>query len=185
MAMVNLAIHQTPSILIAGNNAAHPPSTVLDNTPSVSKTPIIMDKKNIVTKIGLIALVLWLIAIIGVGMGSFLPSLAPPAIHHIDLYVHFAAYALLAGLPLFITQSLKWRSISIILIIAIGLGVEWAQSYIPGRTGSLDDAVANLIGISLGALVSGALSHRLLWYLDTVRMNKERLLNRSTTPNQS
>jgi VanZ family protein len=139
-----------------------------------------------VTKISIIALFLWLVAIIGVVLGSFIPALAPPATYHIDLYIHFSAYGLLAGLPMFITHSLKWRSFSIVLMIAFGIGVEWVQSFVPGRSGSIDDVVVNLIGIALGTVIAGALSHRIAWHFDTVRMNEERLLARSgtiTTPN--
>ena len=119
-------------------------------------------------KINLIAASLWILAIIGVGFGSFTKFLAPPAAYHLDLYIHFAAYAFLAGLPMFVTQDFKWRSSFVVLIIAFGLGAEWIQSFIPGRSPSIDDAVINLIGICLGATVAGALSHRLSWHLATI-----------------
>ncbi len=43
------------------------------------------------TKIGFVAMALWLASLIGVGMGSFMHSLAPSATNHIDLYIHFGA----------------------------------------------------------------------------------------------
>ena len=84
-----------------------------------------------------------------------------------------ASCGLLSGLLIFVTQNVEWRSSAILLMIEYGIGVEWIQSYLPWRSGSIDDAVVNLIGIALGAVITSALSNRLLWYLDTARMNRQ------------
>jgi VanZ family protein len=93
-------------------------------------------------------------------VGSLLP--APPSDPSVtvaafglgvDKWVHAASYALVAGLAAASGQQRR-RTLALIAVVvgvtAFGVGVEVAQSFVPGRTTSAADAVANAVGAAVG-----------------------------------
>ncbi|WP_380675893.1 VanZ family protein [Salinigranum sp. GCM10025319] len=73
----------------------------------------------------------------------------------VDKVVHAASYAVVAGLA---AASRDWRRrglavLGIVVAVAVfGAGVEVAQSFVPGRTMSGADAVANAVGAATGVV---------------------------------
>ena len=69
-----------------------------------------------------------------------------------DKLYHFLAYVWLSALPFFgfadTKKTLKW-SLSMILL---GIGLEFAQSFVPGRLFSIWDMIANSLGAITGIL---------------------------------
>lgn len=77
----------------------------------------------------------------------------------LDKWVHAVAYAVLAGTlvpPLAEQHQSHWRVAVVAVTVAtgVGLGVELLQWPHPGRTASLADAAANLVGAVCGAVVA-------------------------------
>jgi VanZ family protein len=97
--------------------------------------------------------VVWVVIIL---IGTSWPglSLGPPGFS-IDKLAHFGAYAVLAALILRATRTPhEWRT-AIIVVLAVSLfGAvdEWHQSFIPRRTMSFADWVADTVGAIAGVL---------------------------------
>jgi len=90
---------------------------------------------------------------------------APPDLIPLDKWRHFFAYAALAGSLAYATATREWRARTLAafvigLTVAYGVGIEFAQSGIPDRYFSVDDAYANALGALLVAPWF-ALRHRL------------------------
>jgi VanZ family protein len=105
------------------------------------------------------AFFLWTILVVGLIAASITPSLSPPSAHNLDLVVHFGVYVVLAALPAVLFGRLGLAIALGVLLAGVGLGIEVAQSYIPGRNGSELDLFANCLGIGLG-LAAGRLLRR-------------------------
>ena len=99
------------------------------------------------------AFALWTILVVGLVAASITPSLSPPSAHHLDLVVHFGVYVVLATLPAVLLGRLGLAFALAVLLAGVGLGIEVAQSYIPGRNSSELDLFANCLGIGLGLAV--------------------------------
>lgn len=99
------------------------------------------------------ALVLWTISIVGLIAASIIPSLSPPSAHHLDLVIHFGVYVVLAALPAALLERLRVVIALGVLLAGVGLVIEMAQSYVPGRSSSELDLIANCLGILLGLAV--------------------------------
>jgi VanZ family protein len=94
-------------------------------------------------------------------VGSLLPvpttaseaSVVAPLGIGADKWVHAASYAVVAGLA---AATRGWgRRVPALVAVAVavavfGAGVEVAQSFVPGRTASGADAVANAVGAAVG-----------------------------------
>ena len=79
--------------------------------------------------------------------------------------LHLPAYALLAALAvLSLAGSGRLPPAAVLWIAAgccaFGIVLECAQSAIPGRTGSVADALANVVGISVGAPIAARIRRR-------------------------
>ncbi len=99
------------------------------------------------------AFFLWIILVVGLVAASITPSLSPPSAHHLDLVIHFGVYVVLAALPAALLGRLR-RVIALgVLLAGVGLGIEMAQSYVPGRSSSELDLFANCLGVLLGLAV--------------------------------
>lgn len=105
------------------------------------------------------ALVLWTISIVGLIAASIIPSLSPPSAHHLDLLIHFGVYVVLAALPAALLERLRVVIALGVLLAGVGLVIEMAQSYVPGRSSSELDLIANCLGI-LSGLAVGRLLRR-------------------------
>ena len=90
-------------------------------------------------------------------VGSLQPAGGGGSLPHVDKLMHLLAYGGLAGLA-----GLGWRDIplwAVVLLAALfGIGIEIAQATLTdGRTASVADGLANLLGALLAALALGRL----------------------------
>ena len=88
---------------------------------------------------------------------SLLPAEELPATGLWDKANHLAAYAALA-----LAGGLGYRGRRALAVLALGLlllgaALELAQSLVPGRMASLEDILANAIGVALGIALATAL----------------------------
>ena len=98
--------------------------------------------------------VLW-VAVILVGTSWPRLSVGPDAAG-LDKVAHFCAYAILAALSLRATRTpRRWSSLFAVVLSIAALGAvdEWHQSFIPGRSMSLLDWLADSSGAVAGTLV--------------------------------
>lgn len=86
-------------------------------------------------------------------MMSLRPSLSVGGIAHIDKVLHFGAYAVLAGLARLGWPKL-WGGWIFLGFAALGVAIEIAQHTMNlGRTGSLADVAANLLGAAFPLII--------------------------------
>ena len=93
---------------------------------------------------------LFLIGLIAVIALSVIPSALYPDMNVSDKLGHMAAYtalALVGGLA-FRGRSANWLLPA--ALVLLGMGLEGVQAFVPGRTPSGYDILANVIGIALG-----------------------------------
>ena len=67
-----------------------------------------------------------------------------------DKVYHILAYLWLSTLPLFAFLTPKAAFAGTIGMIPMGIGLEFAQAYVPGRCFSLADMTANCLGVMMG-----------------------------------
>jgi VanZ family protein len=96
--------------------------------------------------------VLWWIVIVIVVVGSLLPErelvIATAFLPDIsDKLQHFGAYLGLAVLAVLGHQRLKTGVALALCMILLGIGLEFAQAWSPGRTPDVFDALANACGV--------------------------------------
>lgn len=105
-----------------------------------------------------VLLMAWLIGCVGIVVGSLMPMLAPPdmsiAVLPLDKLIHFGAYGLTAFLPQIAIGRLALATLAALSMAVLGGTVEVAQSFVPGREGSLGDALINTLGV-LGGVALG------------------------------
>ena len=99
----------------------------------------------------LIMLCLWGVSI---GMVSYL-SIAPRvefpiAFRWADVVYHFCAYLWLSFLPFIGFRSVQGAWISALLMIPLGIGLEFGQHFVPARVFSITDMAANSCGALVG-----------------------------------
>ncbi|CAA7627705.1 membrane hypothetical protein [Candidatus Terasakiella magnetica] len=83
-------------------------------------------------------------------IGSLAPHMGPPESHYLDKVVHVAGYG---ALTLQIGLSLHRRNpvlVAGLIALLLGGGLELAQCWVPGRSGSWDDFAANALGVLAG-----------------------------------
>lgn len=97
--------------------------------------------------------VVWVVIIL---IGTSWPSVSVgPDVQHLDKVVHFSAYAVLSALMLRATLSPRdWGTVATIIVMVSLFGAvdEWHQSFIPRRSMSFADWIADSTGALLGAL---------------------------------
>ncbi len=75
--------------------------------------------------------------------------------------MHFITYAMLAMLLMWSLERINSMSHRIVLALAVtvtlGSFLEWYQTSVPGRFGTLADAVLNAIGATVGVVVAALL----------------------------
>lgn len=100
----------------------------------------------------------WLLAFVLLASAIFIEALHAPTIDdsvipHLDKMLHAAVFGLLAFLLLRLAFSFgfsnSWRTLLGVSLIVIALGVldEWVQASVPGRTASLMDVLADVVGV--------------------------------------
>lgn len=76
----------------------------------------------------------------------------------IQKIMHVAVYAVLAMLWMWTLESIGSRAIRVMLtlIICVGLGavLEWHQTHVPGRFGTVADAILNVVGVIAGLIAA-------------------------------
>jgi VanZ family protein len=101
---------------------------------------------------------LWLAAITMTIVGELLPGNSTPmrwiaATHIGDKTLHFAAYALLAFLPVFGFKRRRGIAMALSMIL-LGAALEFAQRLVPGRSFEIADMVANALGVLAGGTLA-------------------------------
>jgi len=105
----------------------------------------------------LLFVVLWIVAWVVVGWLMLTPASPDlPPVH--DKFAHFAAYLVLSSLPLSFCTGQRGLALVAALTLLLGVAIEYAQSFVPGRSFELADIAAN----SVGALTGYALAAMLL-----------------------
>ena len=65
---------------------------------------------------------------------------------------HVLAYLWLSVLPFFIIERIRVASAVALLMILLGIALEFGQTLVPGRFFSVWDIIANSSGVALGVL---------------------------------
>ena len=97
----------------------------------------------------------WILVLSLIVIGSILPHFAPTEKYHFDKFVHFVAYFIMSFLPVIFLKRKDLLFLSLILLTFISIITEIIQNNIPGRMGSIDDVLTNIIGITMGFLIGG------------------------------
>lgn len=96
---------------------------------------------------------LWAISLGAVCYLSLAPRIEFPVdFLRADLVYHFLAYSWLSVLPFLGFQSPKPALMSAILMVPLGVSLEFAQIWVPGRLFSASDLGANIVGAVCGAI---------------------------------
>lgn len=98
-------------------------------------------------------LFLWVLSIGMVCTLSLTPEIELPlGFKWDDLVYHSVAYLWLSLLPFLGFQTLRTAITSALLMFPLGVGLEVAQNFVPGRFFSITDMMANSFGVFLGIL---------------------------------
>ena len=93
------------------------------------------------------AIVVWIISIAAVSYLSLIPQVEFPFYFRwSDKLYHFLAYFWLSILPFFGFESAKKALAWALSMILLGIGLEFAQDFVPGRFFSIWDMIANSLG---------------------------------------
>jgi VanZ family protein len=96
-------------------------------------------------------IVVWIISIGTVSYLSVVPQVEFPFYFRwSDKFYHFLAYFWLSVLPFFGFASAKKALVWSLFMILLGIGLEFAQGFVPGRLFSIWDMIANSLGTSAG-----------------------------------
>lgn len=100
----------------------------------------------------LIGLLILGIAVLILPWMAVQPVLAPPGVGGADKFLHAFCFAGLALVGVWAFSGFWARGLMLLILLALGAGIEWAQMHVPGRQGSLGDLAADAAGL-LGALI--------------------------------
>lgn len=103
---------------------------------------------------------LWIGGFIVVALFSLKPNLGPPGEYHVDVLLHLATYFFLAYLPFSIPIPKLGRGLMIGALVLFAAGSEILQHFMPGRTASLSDGIANVAGIGVALAIVWLISNR-------------------------
>ena len=96
-------------------------------------------------------IIAWIISIGTVSYLSVIPQVEFPCYFRwSDKLYHFLAYFWLSALPFFGFASAKKALAWALFMILLGVGLEFAQGFVPGRLFSIWDMIANSLGASAG-----------------------------------
>ena len=92
--------------------------------------------------------IIWVVSIFLISFLSLISSIETPIdFSHSDLLYHMISYIWLSILPFFSFTKIKTVVICSLLMIMLGISLEFGQGFIPGRFSSVYDMVANTIGV--------------------------------------
>jgi VanZ family protein len=99
--------------------------------------------------------VVWLFSIVLVGWLSLTPRIEIPyQFSGADKLAHCLAYAWLAILPFFAFARMRAALAEALLMVPLGIGLEFAQRHVPGRDFSVADMIADSVGVALGIIIA-------------------------------
>ncbi len=102
-----------------------------------------------------VMLALWIVSVGAICWVSLAPRLELPLdFWNADKLYHALAYAWLGGLPLWAFATGERARAAAYCMIPLGGLLEWGQSFVPGRTASMGDAVANALGVFVGIWIA-------------------------------
>ncbi len=84
---------------------------------------------------------------------SLMPSGDIITVTYMDKLFHFTMYFFMALLALVAFRSLWSRILALMFTYGLGFMLEWGQGFVAGRTPSMTDNLANILGASLGIAV--------------------------------
>ncbi len=87
-------------------------------------------------------------------VGSLMPSREMPSQSINDKFLHFGAYALVGTLAMLSFRRMSVRLGCLVMLMALGVALEFGQTMVPGRAFELWDMAANGMG-TIAALVTG------------------------------
>jgi VanZ family protein len=98
---------------------------------------------------------LWLAAMAAVVIGSLSPAdsslmRAVAQVHIQDKVLHFGAYVFLASFPVLGMRRKLEAFVAAGSMVLLGLLLEIAQHFVPGRSPEVADEVANILGVACG-----------------------------------
>ncbi|MCB1680486.1 MAG: VanZ family protein [Alphaproteobacteria bacterium] len=96
---------------------------------------------------------LYTLALIILAVLALVPHLFPLPTYYTDKLIHIMACTLILIWAFFTFRSGKAIALICAGLAAAGIGLEFVQSFIPGREVSVDDMAANLVGIAGGLLI--------------------------------
>ncbi len=103
----------------------------------------------------LLFVVLWLAAWGVVAWLMLTPAPDLPPVD--DKLAHFATYLVLSSLPLSFCSGQRGLALVAALTLLLGAALEYAQSFVPGRSFELADIAANSVGTLTGYAVAAML----------------------------
>ena len=103
-------------------------------------------------------LLAWAVFVCCVVVGSLLPATSPVLaavgrLHVSDKVLHFAAYLALSLLPVIGFRDRRRGVVAGLSMFLLGLVLEGAQHFAPGRAVEVGDVLANGAGVSCGTLL--------------------------------
>ena len=106
-------------------------------------------------------LAVWIFSVASTIYLSLLPGLEQPLkFWNSDKLYHMLCYAWLGALPLVAFAKGDTARNAAYCMIPLGGLIEWGQSFVPGRTSSMLDAVFNAVGVFLGIWLAETLLAR-------------------------
>lgn len=96
---------------------------------------------------------LYWLSVVAVVVFSLVTVDVPVVVDDQDKYHHFIAYAGLAILGCLSYPARAYRAVQFVMLVLLGVGLEWAQSKVPGRFTDFWDVVANTCGVLSGTLI--------------------------------
>lgn len=97
--------------------------------------------------------VLWGALIAAVVFLSLHPRLGPPSAAFFDKWTHLVGYGVLAGLPFLAFRNRRAALIGALAMLPLGIALEIAQDWVPGRSADVLDLVANTLGVAVGVML--------------------------------
>ncbi len=96
---------------------------------------------------------LWVIDLVLIVIGSVMMPLQHHAPWESSGMSHLLAYMGLGLLPMLLRPGWRWVLILFVGASAFGALMEWIQTFVPGRHGTVDDALINSAGLAIGIVV--------------------------------
>ncbi|MFC1535016.1 VanZ family protein [Thermodesulfobacteriota bacterium] len=105
-----------------------------------------------------ITIILWFFSILIVFYLSLIPQVETPIdFKYSDKVWHVLTYLWLSFLPYVGFEYRKKALLGSLLMIVLGVGLEFGQSFIPEREATISDLIANNIGVVTGILFGSTL----------------------------